>query len=252
MKEQIHTIPVNEAFESGDECPFCYLERKAEQNAIRYVAGPGASYMEPDVREATDRLGFCAHHMKMLYDYGNALGNALILQTHLVSIMRELQAEAETFQAPPKKTRISRKRPQSSDDPYWQRLSRRVDACYICDKISYNMDRYLLTFFVLLKEPEFRGKVENCKGFCLRHLAQLLKMAPDKLPNAQRDWFYPTVFSLTQDNLARIKADLDWFVAKHDYRNSGADWKNSQDAVPRTMQKLEGRHPADPPYRNDR
>ena len=43
MKEQIHTIPVNEAFEAGDECPFCFLERKAEQSAIRYVAGAGAS-----------------------------------------------------------------------------------------------------------------------------------------------------------------------------------------------------------------
>ena len=30
MKEQIHTIPVNDGFDSGDECPFCYLERQAE------------------------------------------------------------------------------------------------------------------------------------------------------------------------------------------------------------------------------
>lgn len=30
MREQIDTIPVNEAFASGDECPFCYLERVAE------------------------------------------------------------------------------------------------------------------------------------------------------------------------------------------------------------------------------
>ena len=33
MREQIETIPVNEAFLSGDECPFCYLERQAEQKA---------------------------------------------------------------------------------------------------------------------------------------------------------------------------------------------------------------------------
>ena len=54
MKEHLQTIPINEAFDSGDECPFCWLERKAEQSAIRYVAGHGASYMEPDVRGATD------------------------------------------------------------------------------------------------------------------------------------------------------------------------------------------------------
>lgn len=54
MKEHLQTIPINEAFDSGDECPFCWLERKAEQSAIRYVVGHGASYMEPDVRGATD------------------------------------------------------------------------------------------------------------------------------------------------------------------------------------------------------
>ena len=40
MREQIDTIPVNEAFEAMDECPFCALERKVEQKAIRYTAGP--------------------------------------------------------------------------------------------------------------------------------------------------------------------------------------------------------------------
>ena len=66
MKEQIDTIPVNDAFAAEDECPFCWLERKAEQSTIRYVAGPGASYMEPDVRAATDKAGFCATHMEKL------------------------------------------------------------------------------------------------------------------------------------------------------------------------------------------
>ena len=103
MREQIDTIPVNEAFSSNDECPFCYLERQAEQRAIRYTVGPGASYMEPEVRGTTDRLGFCAQHMKKLYDYGNALGNALILQTYYVGLIRELDRQLDDFEIPPKK-----------------------------------------------------------------------------------------------------------------------------------------------------
>ena len=82
MKQQIDTIPVIESFDAGDECPFCYLERLTEQSAIRYTAGPGASYMEPDVREVTDKLGFCGRHMEKLFTYGNSLGNALMLQTY--------------------------------------------------------------------------------------------------------------------------------------------------------------------------
>ena len=37
-----------------------------------------------------------------------------------------------------------------------------------------------------------------------------------------------------------------------DYRQQGADWKNSKDAVPRTMQKLRSGYPADPPYKAER
>ena len=250
MKEQIHTIPVNEAFEAGDECPFCFLERKAEQSAIRYVAGNGASYMEPDVREATAQKGFCRHHMKLLYDYGNTLGNALMLQTHMGGVVEAIRAERENFKAPGKKGLFAKKKPVQ-EETLSQRMMQIVDSCYICDKMDYNMERYLATFFVLIREAEFRKKVEGSKGFCLRHFAMLMEAAESQLSKDQRDWFYDTVFSLMEENMTRVKEDLDWFIAKHDYRNASAGWKNSQDAVPRTMQKLEGLYPADPIYRKD-
>lgn len=247
MKEQLFTIPVNEAFDAHDECPFCYLERDAEQRSIRYVLGPGASYMEPEVRGETDKVGFCTHHIKKVYDYGNTLGSALILQTYYACLLEEFQEEARNFTQPPKKKLFgSRKNPEP--DPLWQRLNRKVDSCFLCNRIDYHMERYYHTFFVMLKEPEFREKVENSKGFCLRHFADLLKTAEERLPSAQRDWFYPAIFSLMEDNLARVKGDLDWLVAKYDYRNAGADWKNSRDALQRTMQKLQGSYPADEPY----
>ena len=104
MKEQIHTIPVGEALLSGDECPFCYLQRQMEQRAIRYFAGPSASYMEPGVRAITNQTGFCGAHMQKLFDYGNALGSALMLQTHYESILLELQAQMENYEIPTKKS----------------------------------------------------------------------------------------------------------------------------------------------------
>ena len=61
MKESIHTIPLMDAFKAEDECPFCYLEREAEQHAISFALGSGASYMEDDVRAETDAMGFCRH-----------------------------------------------------------------------------------------------------------------------------------------------------------------------------------------------
>lgn len=251
MKEKVYTIPVNEAFETQDECPFCAMERTVERSAIRYVVGPAASYMEPDVRGATDKAGFCREHMKKMYDYGNTLGSALILQTHMAGLLEEFSYEAEKFTMPPKKSLFGSKKAPAGDDAYWHRLRQRVTSCFLCDKIEYNMQRYFETFFLLVKDEQFRKKVESSKGFCLRHFARLLEMAEEELPNSQREWFYRTVFSLMEEHLVRVKEDLDWLVAKFDYRNAGKPLGNSQDALQRTMQKLEGVYPADPPYKSE-
>lgn len=250
MKDQIHTAPVYEAFDAGDECPFCYLERQAEQHALRFTAGPSASYMAPDIRAETNRLGFCPGHMKKLYDYGNALGNALMLQTYFESVLEEMSRELAVEGKPVKKSMFSRKKADAGDS-YGKRLEARVQSCFVCEKIDYNMGRYWNTFFWLLKEAEFRQKVEHSKGFCLRHFAKMLDMAEEKVPSAQKAWFSSTVIPLTQKHLDRVKEDLDWLVAKYDYRNADADWRNSKDALQRSMQKLAGIYPADPPYKNE-
>lgn len=248
MKEELYTIPVNEGFEADDECPFCFMEREVEHKAIRYVAGPAATYMEPTVRAATGRVGFCGHHMKSLYDYSNHLGAAMMLQTHMACLLDELKAKTENVEIPAKKGLFKKKEP-TQDTPYWEILAARKHSCFICDKIEYNMSRHYHTFFVLIKDKEFRQKVEGCKGFCMRHFARLLQEAERYLPDSQREWFYSTAYNLTYHNLERVKKDLDWFIEKFDYRNASAPWGNSQDALPRSMQKLQGIYPSDQPYK---
>lgn len=250
MKEKIYTIPVNEAFETEDECPFCYLERQVEQRTIKYTIGPGASYMEPEVRLATDKEGFCGAHFKKMYDYGNSLGNALIMQTYFVSLFEEMTDQMESFQIPGKRSLFGKK-PDTEESSLVRWAREKQSSCFLCNKIEYNMERYFTTFFLLIKDPEFRAKVERGKGFCMRHFLRLMEVAADKVPNDQREWFYPTVFRLMRENMARVKGDLDWFIEKFDYRNASADWKNSRDAVSRTMQKLQGIYPADPPYKSE-
>ena len=53
MKEKLYTIEVMDALKAMDECPCCHLERKIEQDTISFVLG--ASYMEDDIRGATDQ-----------------------------------------------------------------------------------------------------------------------------------------------------------------------------------------------------
>lgn len=249
MKEYIDTMPIHEAYETADECPFCYLERQVEQKAIRYALGPSASYMDPDVRAATDAQGFCRAHFKKFFDYGNSLGNALVMQTYLVGLRKELENQLAEFQLPQKKSLFTKK--DDAPLPILQWLEHKNHSCFLCNKIDYNMRRYYATFFHMIKESEFRARVENSKGLCMHHFEALLQAAPKHLQNGQRQWFYETVANLMQDNLARVQEDLDWFIEKFDYRNADAPWKNSKDAVSRTMQKLTGGYPADGPYRQN-
>ena len=250
MKETIYTIPVNEAFQAQDECPFCYLERQVEQKTIKYALGPEASYMDPAVRAATDKAGFCGDHFKKMYDYGNALGSALIMQTYFVGLFEELDRQMDGFPIPGKRSLFGKK-PTGEESELVKWARQRQSSCFICDKINYNMERYFDTFFMLCKDPEFRQRVEGTKGFCMRHFLRLMEIGEQKVPNGQQEWFYTTLFRLMRENMARVKGDLDWFIAKFDYRNTSADWKNSRDAVSRTMQKLQGIYPADPPFRSE-
>ena len=250
MREQIHTVPVNEAFDSGDECPFCWLERRAEHSAIRYTLGPGASYMEPDVRAETDRAGFCGNHLKKMYDYGNALGSALILQTYMNILLEEMDRQMADYALPARRSIFRKRTGPAGTDGLVEWAGEKGSTCWICNKVEYSMERYYATFFALVKDGEFRAKVENSKGFCMRHFAGLMERAGEALPNAQREWFYDAVFTLMRENMARVKGDLDWFIDKFDYRNASADWRESRDAVSRTMQKLRGIYPADAPYKD--
>ena len=89
MKEKLYNIPVNDAVNAGSECPICYIERAIEQDMMDFVLGSGSSYMESDVREQTDKAGFCRVHFKKMYDYGNTLGNAWIMKTHMKRMNEE-------------------------------------------------------------------------------------------------------------------------------------------------------------------
>ena len=97
MKEQLYTIPLMDAYRANDECPFCYIERDVEQNAIEFVLGPQASYMQDHVRAETDQIGFCRKHYEKLYAYGETLGNALILDTRLQLLLKEMKKEIENY-----------------------------------------------------------------------------------------------------------------------------------------------------------
>ena len=106
-------------------------------------------------------------------------------------------------------------------------------------------------FFYLYKkgEKEFIDLVKSGKGFCFHHFADVLDMAPLYLSAKEQDELRSILFPQMEENMKRIKEELDWFEMKFDYRYKDADWKTSRDAVQRAMQKVVGGYPADDVYR---
>lgn len=230
MKEKIYTIPVTDAFKEASGCPFCYIRDKLEKEALDYVMG--TSYMEEDAREKTDEQGFCPRHLEAMFKMGNKLGMALMLQTHLARVARDLEKEHKAA-AGARKGLFPRKGPEAS----FAVAARRVEeSCYVCSRVDGVMDRYIATFFHLMKkEPAFRSLYEEKNLFCLPHLGMLYAQADPDLRE-----------KLAMDHLAAMQAlgeDLEWFAKKFDYRFQDAPWKNSRDAIQRTAGLLKGGNP---------
>lgn len=251
MKEQLHTIPISDAIANAGECPFCYMERKTEEHMMDFVLGHGASYMESDIRDMTDREGFCRAHFKKMFDYGNSLGNAWILKTLYMRHLEEMDKEFQNFKPDSvgKSSRLFGKSKPSGNNSIIEWINKRESTCFICTSVQNTFQAYMKTFFKMYRsDEEFRKQIASSKGFCINHFKVLCEGADSMLSDKERADFYDVMLPLMRENINRVYEDVAWFVEKYDYKNRDADWKNSKDAIQRGMQKLRGSDPSLPPY----
>ena len=248
MKYHIDTIPVWDAIKADGECMMCTLEKKTELGeAERYL---GASVMEPDVRVRVNDRGFCRKHHAMLYGMSNRLGHALMLESHTIETREKLQRSYDEIRKAGKALasatvgdRLNGKARTASDAlrKQAQYIGDMAGTCVMCDTIEDNMRRYMHTFFYLYRtDGEFRRMLAEGKGMCVDHLGQMLDAAVTELNPKELGEFVLMLTDCEQKNLDRIQEDISWFIKKFDYRYEKEDWKNSRDAVERTIHKLRG------------
>lgn len=233
MKEQLYTIPVNDAFAVDCECPVCSMYDSLEKDAIEFTMGP--SYMEDDIRMETNKIGFCTHHVKQLYKHQNRLGLALILHTHMQRTNRDLE-DLLSSDKPVKKGLFAKKTENAS--PVTEYIENLNHSCYICNRIDRIFARYLATIYHCYEhDEEFRRKFAASKGFYTKHFGMLYEGAPSSLSGKRLPEFIKTLNEVYLTNMKRVTDDLEWFTDKFDYRNEDKPWKNSKDALPRSMNK---------------
>lgn len=238
MKEKIYTIPVNEAFDTDCECPFCILEQNLETESVEYALG--AAMMEPDNRIESNDKGFCGRHFRMLYDYPNRLGLALVLDTHLEEIRKKLSECGKSF--PAVGGGLFKKNPAKANAArIADTISNIRKPCVICERISHTMERYAaVTAELWADEAEFRKKFENSKGVCLKHFELLCLAAQSTLNAAKTNEFIKFLAEKEQKELQRIQEDIHKFTLKFDYRNADMPWGTAKDAPVRCVEKING------------
>ncbi len=222
MKESIYMFPLNDSFDNTDMCPFCFLEKKTEDDTLEYCMGP--SMMEPDSRQNSNKTGFCRVHLdRMLASSNNRLSTALMLLTH-VEYVKDALGKAETVKGGfLKKDRTD--------------FSSAVDCssdCIVCKKITGELDRYINTFYYMYKKtPGFAEKVDDCKHLCVSHGLKLLtndKSADEKLKAALIKRMSETL----ETDIAELKAFVDMF----DYRSKETNPSAHKDALPNAVAHL--------------
>jgi uncharacterized membrane protein YheB (UPF0754 family) len=226
MRDSILTIPISEILEPREGCPICRMRDMLEQRTVEYIMG--AAMMEPDVRIETNRAGFCHTHFQQMMKQKNRLSLALMLQTHLEEVDRQLFSRKKLFE--PKNARKAK-------------LSQINESCFVCEKVDWGMERLMRTFFEMSSHSDIKQLLSEQEYICLPHFDLLQSLAPAYLQKYELDSFNKLISSLTENYIAVLYKDVSKYCSMYDYRNTGkdADWGNSRDSIERAVKFLVSR-----------
>jgi len=118
MRDSITSIPVSEVFEPRDGCPICRMRDRLEERVVEYITG--AAMMEPDVREDTNKQGFCITHYRQMLKRRNRLSVALMLESHLA------ETEKKVFAGLPLVGKRTTKQVRAEE--------KAADSCFVCNQ----------------------------------------------------------------------------------------------------------------------
>ncbi|MGN0453383.1 MAG: DUF6062 family protein [Ruminococcus sp.] len=222
MKETICTIPINDIFGVKEGCPFCRMYDMLETQYAEFITG--SAMMDPETRVQTNKKGFCKEHFAKIAEVGKRLPNALILQTHLQSLLDNYFPENP--RSKPDKKKLSQ-------------LRNMQDSCYICDRIQNDVEHFLRTVFAQWQcSEEFRKTYREQEFICLDHYRMVTELSLKGLPSKSLADFHGDTAALAKKQLELLIADTSHFCKMFDYQSRGADWGNSKDAIERDLQYL--------------
>lgn len=221
MNYHIGNMLIYQEFNASNDCPLCKIRNIREARLVEQFLND--SVMEDFQRRLVNERGFCLHHTKMMHARQNKLSLALQHTTRLTSLKAKLEITADIKTA------------HKMADFFIHSH----DSCIICDHIEADMIRYYKTVAeTFYAEPKFKNVLLSTKGFCLEHFGYLLKYA-QFAASKKKDYIF-TLTKLQKEAMENLLVDLNWFAAKHDYRNQDKPWNGAEKALLRSIVCLHG------------
>ncbi len=233
--ERLYTIPINEAFDKALDttpeqkdkvgCPFCALQKRYDENETDIALG--AAMMEPDIRIKMNEEGFCAYHYSDMLTRKNRLSLALILESHIKELKKEISGKGVTALLSGIGTEPLR------------RLKKHECSCYICSRTAYHFERVIQNSVAMWNENgEFRKKFAAQPYFCLPHYKDILEYAKHKLNKKTFAEYYRSASEVVLSYFDTLEEDVSWFCKKFDYRYESEPWYNAKDSLERAAKFL--------------
>ena len=227
MEEKIYTIPVNEAFDEKDGCPFCRLRRKLEDTERDLIMG--ASMMEPDIRIKTNKMGFCKKHFDKMLTMNNRLSLALMLESHLALVEDNTVIWKDSIVL------------KDNTKKAHENMQKLHNSCYICENAKEKFEKMLLCAVILWNNTDdFRAKLREQPYFCIEHADEFLEIAKYKLDKKSFAAFAKDLSKVQSDYISSLREDVSRFCKKFDYRYDSEPWGNAKDSPDRAVKFLQG------------
>lgn len=218
-------------------CPLCRL---TEASVSRYL--DALMYELVNDIEMRDRLrrsfGFCnTHAHQLLKTVGLSLGIGILYRDLANTALKQL--EQVKFSSPRSltlrtaKEALDRNQPSAATEQAVAALTP-PESCPACAYQADKENRLLAVMLDLLKDERMRTALQTSAGLCLPHLRRAFQLTRDESA-------FETLVSLARDRLTALRAELDEFIRKNDYRFRQEGFGPEGDSWRRAIAHIVGR-----------
>jgi len=218
-------------------CPICRL---TDASVSRYL--DALMYELVNDIEMRDRLrrslGFCnTHAHQLLKGVGLSLGIGILYRDLVNTTLKQLEqvkfSSTRSLTLRAAREALDREQPSAATEPAVAALTP-PEGCPACAYQAEKETRLLTAMLDSLKDERMQTALQASAGLCLPHVRRAFQFA-------RSESTFETLVALTRDRLTQLRAELDEFIRKNDYRFRDEGFGPEGDSWRRAIAHIVGR-----------